>query len=180
MDLLSGSVRGRLYKLLSLLLVGLWLATPAVAAPVGESPDLVEVMVQAESAEAAAALVHRAGGTVTHELGIINAVGARLTAVQRSALETMAGPGVYENYGVQTAQEPAGTYVLDEFDLDAWNNNDGTIDWMTDWDVDGGGYIYITHDKLLIKDDDHTATRAADLTGATWATLSLEPIRKYI
>ncbi len=45
------------------------------------------VIVQGGDATTVAKAVRQVGGEVTHELGIINAVGARLTADQRRALE---------------------------------------------------------------------------------------------
>ena len=49
------------------------------------------VIVQARSLDDASAAVRAAGGTVTHELGIINAVGARLTRQQLERLDTTDG-----------------------------------------------------------------------------------------
>ena len=48
-------------------------------------------IVQAQSLDDASAAVRAAGGTVTHELGIINAVGARLTRQQLERLDTTDG-----------------------------------------------------------------------------------------
>ena len=48
-------------------------------------------IVQASEAGLAARMVQKAGGTVTHELGIINAVGARLTPAQLHALQRTQG-----------------------------------------------------------------------------------------
>lgn len=48
-------------------------------------------IVQAGDAASAARRVEAVGGTVTHELGIIRAVGARLTAAQRDRLAGLRG-----------------------------------------------------------------------------------------
>ena len=53
-----------------------------------QATEAVEsVIVQATSLEQARAAVEATGGAVTHELGIINAVGTTLTATQRAAVE---------------------------------------------------------------------------------------------
>ena len=49
-----------------------------MAVPAGE-PRVLQVMLQGSSAQELAALVEKAGGELTHELPIINAVGAKLT-----------------------------------------------------------------------------------------------------
>ena len=54
-----------------------------------EATEAVEhVIIQATSLDEATAAVTAVGGAITHELGIINAVGATLTTTQRAALET--------------------------------------------------------------------------------------------
>ena len=47
-----------------------------------EEPRLLQVMLQGSSAAELAALVKRVGGDVTHELHIIDAVGATMTSAQ--------------------------------------------------------------------------------------------------
>jgi hypothetical protein len=60
--------------------------------------DTQSTIVQAESAEQAAKLVRDVGGTVTHELGIIDAVAANLSAVQLDAIRQSAvGTRIYDN-----------------------------------------------------------------------------------
>ena len=55
------------------------------------------VIVQGSGVESVRAAVERAGGEVTHELAIIRAVAADVTAAQRSRLEDTPGLRVYEN-----------------------------------------------------------------------------------
>ena len=52
-----------------------------------ETEATQSVIVQAASLEQATAAVEAVGGAITHELGIINAVGTTLTATQRAAVE---------------------------------------------------------------------------------------------
>ena len=60
--------------------------TTAATAPPAREPTTV-VRVQGSDVRALVAAVRAVGGEVTHELGIINAVGARLTATQLRRLE---------------------------------------------------------------------------------------------
>jgi serine protease AprX len=53
----------------------------------GARENRVSLIVQADSSSAAAEAVHRIGGTIRHEPGIINAVAARLTPALRQALD---------------------------------------------------------------------------------------------
>ena len=54
-------------------------------------------IVQGESLEAAVTAVSQVNGTITHELSVINAVGAQLTASQSNALDQTQGIRIYEN-----------------------------------------------------------------------------------
>ncbi|MBT7719810.1 MAG: hypothetical protein HN744_10470, partial [Halieaceae bacterium] len=51
-----------------------------------QQPDSLDVMLQGASAEEMASLVIREGGTVTHQLPIINAIGATLSSQQMAAV----------------------------------------------------------------------------------------------
>ena len=74
---------------------------PAATPPEANSLSLI---VQATDLAGAARAVRSVGGTVTHELGIINAVGARLTAAQVEALRrSPAVRRIYPNSVVRTA-----------------------------------------------------------------------------
>jgi serine protease AprX len=65
----------------------LLLATLFVAGPQRSTSEPLRVIVQAGDLASARATVARVGGVVTHELDIIDAVGARLTASQMRRLE---------------------------------------------------------------------------------------------
>jgi hypothetical protein len=56
-----------------------------------EAPERTEFIIQGQDMESVTQAVLRVGGEITHELGIINAVGAELTAEQKSALEASSG-----------------------------------------------------------------------------------------
>ena len=72
-------------------------------------------IVQAEHAEQAAVAVRSVGGEITHELGIIRAVGARLTAAQKAALESRSGVAVHGNRQVRTAATAGGDALYVEY-----------------------------------------------------------------
>lgn len=67
---------------------------------VAAGPEQLVVIVQASDVATAAVLVRSAGGTVTYELGIIDAVGARMTAAQVQAVVAL-GARVYGNRSIQ-------------------------------------------------------------------------------
>ncbi len=76
----------------------LLLACALGAAPKETGPP-VAVIVQGRDLDAAAEAVRSAGGEITHELGIIDAVGARLTGEQRARVAQATGLGVLYEHG---------------------------------------------------------------------------------
>ena len=68
---------------------------------VSEEPTS-RVIVQGHDAAIVAELVRSVGGTVTHELGIIRAVGARLTTEQRVSLARQSGLRLFVDASVAT------------------------------------------------------------------------------
>ncbi|MGB5519134.1 MAG: DNRLRE domain-containing protein [Gammaproteobacteria bacterium] len=72
----------------------------------------------------------------------------------------------------------------DEFSLQQYDQNNGTLSWATDWEETGettnptGGDIYIASDtsnfQLVLQDDGQTVMREADLSNAGNATLSFD------
>jgi hypothetical protein len=66
-------------------------------------PETVSVIVQAESLEAAIAVVNDVGGKISRELGIIRAVSADVTLAQRATLEKMDGVKVHANRKVSVS-----------------------------------------------------------------------------
>jgi hypothetical protein len=104
----------------ALLMVGLVLSSWAAVAR-AEPPPFVEVIVQERGKGMAAAAVRARGGQVTHQLGIINSVGAR---VPETALQGLMGaPGVravYANRPVQVAGIPPSQTTTVYVDQDSW------------------------------------------------------------
>ena len=91
--------------------IGLGLALVGTAASV-RLPVSVETqayIVQGTDLAAATAAVRATGGAITHELGIIRAVGARLTLAQRDDLRSRAAVRLYDDWRVETANKPTGT-----------------------------------------------------------------------
>ena len=75
-------------KIVTLLLLLLFFSLVVGAASLPASTlQTGAYIVQAGSVETAVAAVQSVGGTVTHELGIINSVGANLTPVQFARLQ---------------------------------------------------------------------------------------------
>ena len=99
-------------------------------------------ILQGNSTDAVVAAVQSVGGTVTHELGIINSVAATLTSLQYEAL--LVSPAILaisENASIRTATALA--TVRDDFTAKVYSSNDGTVDWLGDWAEinDGGGAV---------------------------------------
>ena len=84
-------------------------------AAIFQLPDQAEtrsVIVQGADLAIVKSAVEAVGGEITHELGIIRAVGARLTAEQQQALADIKGVSrLYENHGVSTSSEESGCSV---------------------------------------------------------------------
>lgn len=78
----------------------------------------------------------------------------------------------------------------DEFNLEQYDQNDGTLSWATNWEETGettdpeADDIRIKNDvsdfQLMVRDDGQTVWREADLTGAASATLSFDYRRENL
>jgi hypothetical protein len=139
----------------------------------------VAVIVQGRDLAAAAAAVRSAGGTVTHELGIIGAVGARLAPARLARLETRPDLRVYPDRPVRSAQAPEGSWTLrDQFGTVSFGNNDGTRAWAAAWTETGddnranSGNVLVSGGLLSLKRGSRGWARPADLAGASSATLT--------
>ncbi|MCP5094568.1 MAG: hypothetical protein GY943_03325, partial [Chloroflexi bacterium] len=89
------------FILLFALLVTTQLTTTQPAA--FNSGPVASYIIQAEEIETAVVKVEQVGGHITHELGIINAVAADLTAAQYAKLVDQAGLSLHVNAQVQNA-----------------------------------------------------------------------------
>ena len=95
---------------------GLGLLGAALLAALPGHPQTHSFIVQGTNLAAVAAAVRTAGGEITHELGLIGAVAARLTEAQRQALQSSPGIGrIYENRTVTSAKKTVpGDATVDE------------------------------------------------------------------
>ena len=97
-----------------------------------QEPARQRVIVQGIDLETAAERVRDAGGEITHRLGIIDAVGARLTAAQRTRLAASgAVRRIWEDRAVELATAP--DTVRDEFHATTYSGNDGSASWTGNW-----------------------------------------------
>ncbi len=88
--------------------VGALLLLIGPPAPRATPESAASFIVQGSDVERVVRLVESVGGKVTHELGIIDAVGATLTPSQAGALETLSGiRRVYGNHFAAVAGKPA-------------------------------------------------------------------------
>ena len=144
-------------------------------------------IVQAASLEQAVGAVQDVGGEITHELGIINAVGAYLTDGQREVLGALPQVRTYRDREAQVAKKPGsptGGDLADFFDTASYSNNDGTYSWSGSWieTYDNGsatsGSVRIEGSRLRIDNSDggslESIQRTLDLSTATSAALSFD------
>jgi hypothetical protein len=83
-----------------------------------------------------------------------------------------------------TTTSPCNGTFRDEFNLQRYDQNDGSLNWTTGWEETGEAQnptaddIYIAADngnyQLAVRDDGQTIMREADLSGAATATLSFD------
>ena len=168
---------GRFLGLILLFILSLTLAVPQSASQLGTPPQ--SYIVQADNVAAARAAVQAVGGHITHELGIIDAVGAELTLQQHQWLTANdAITHIHDNTPLTTTTVTA-TYA-DNFNTRSYANNDGSHNWSTNWQEIGEnsdpyyGDVKIENNQLSLKDDDRGIFRHVDLDAATTATLSFE------
>lgn len=89
-----------------------WDGVETSSPPAALSPERVlaeaqsNYIVQASSVDAARAAVLNAGGSVTHDLGIISSAGARLTASQAALLEGKPGLSLFADAALEVAGTP--------------------------------------------------------------------------
>ena len=89
------------------LLAGLSLLSPALFMTWPNPAPTGTYIIQGRDLATVAAAVRTAGGAITHELGLIRAVGARLTDAQRHTLRSAPGIArIYENRTVTNAAKP--------------------------------------------------------------------------
>jgi len=118
----------KVYNLVAVLLLTSILLSPISYAPLSAAPAAVQsYIVRAASLESAAEAVEAVGGQITTELGIINAVGAELSAQQAARLA--ASPlvsRVWANSSVQSADSADPGIVYSP--QDGWETEDADFD----------------------------------------------------
>jgi len=181
-------------QIINLLLIVLMLiplmAGSLATSPVAEETSEASYIVQAADMESAAAAVSAVGAEITHELAIIDAVGARLTPAEWAQLEALDGLRLFQGRSVEVSTTTsAALTVRDEFNSVSYEHNDGMTNWNTNWVETGddgspsGGDITVEVDDCLDSssqcvefdgDADQGATleRGVDLG---WATLLPPP-----
>src|SRR5690606_5097424 len=84
------------------------------------------VIVMAEDLPTAVAAIKSVGGTVTHELEIINAAGALVTEAQYGRLAQISHVRLQQDRPLDIATEVPYETVRDDFNLLGYNNNNGS------------------------------------------------------
>lgn len=132
--------------------VGIGLLSAAVMLALPGHTTTESYIVQGADLATARAAVAAVGGEITHELGIIHAVGARLSAEQSEALRAATSVRrLYENRGVETAKKKAsrGATTLDVTTTDTGNLT-GSFNGYTEYPAQVGAAFL--HDQGLLGD----------------------------
>jgi subtilisin family serine protease len=172
--------------LLITLVIGGLLATPHVQ-PAAAQPYIV----QGADYQAVQTAVAQTGAEITHELALIDGVGARLTAQQAAMLaENSAVTALHADNTVQVAGGEKLFFITDDFNDVAYDNDDGTVSWNSDWeefnDWDGpfDGDVRIMdvagEMALTVDNTNNWVQRAADLSEANYARLHFSYLRHSI
>lgn len=114
----------------------LFVATVLSNSPVAADEETRSYLIQGTRLSSTLDAVRQVGGEVTHELNVINAVGAELTDAQREML-TRDGLRVMADQALGIDSSTA--TVRDEFTVVSWTENDGTTTWSGGW-VEIGDY----------------------------------------
>ena len=164
------------------------LVTPVGGLAVSQDDTTASYIVQAADLETAVTAVQQVGGELTHELGIINAVGANLTAAQFAVLEKNSDiTNLQENRQLQMVGFITET-VRDQFSSNSFGGNNGSVNWVGDWQEydpewwgtgTSSGAVRVTSGELRLDDNPNTgqdpnAARQVDLSQATSATFSFD------
>lgn len=156
---------------------------PALLAMAAEQPDTAVRLIIQKSDPAAnieAAVTHM-DGTVIKELKIINSVVAEMEA--ESAVDLSFDASVnwvkLDTQYFPSITSDANT-VRDEFNAYAYNNNDGTVNWASNWAEIGddnnpaSGDALIYDNELLLRSPNNGWERTANLSNAATAVLSFD------
>ncbi|MGB1254087.1 MAG: hypothetical protein ACPG8W_25985 [Candidatus Promineifilaceae bacterium] len=141
-------------------------------------------IVQGESLASVKSAVAAVGGQVTHELGLIDGVGALLTEAQQAELASQASiHSIFADQEV-AAETSEPVRIYDTFETRKYSNNDGSLDWATDWVEVGDdasprfGRVKVKRGVLWLRDDNRIVSRSADLSAYTSAIFNYEFRRK--
>jgi subtilisin family serine protease len=145
-----------------IVLSGLGVAT-GTKSPRREQPR--SVIVQGRDLASVRTLVRAVGGTVTHELGVIDAVGARLDPRQARLLRERE-PGIRfyadRQFEIAATSVSGSSTVRDEFATTSYGNNNGTVRWSSDWlEIGDDGLPYASDGASIVADLDNSRLRIA-------------------
>ncbi len=149
------------------------------------SENSTSYLIQGNEVSVLKAAIVRVGGEVTHELDLINAVGAELTQSQYKILMQMKGLRLMNDQPVGIESAGSTETVRDEFTIKSYAENAGSTNWLGDWAEinDGGGaasgnvFVADRKGRLHLKRADRGVERAVYLPTNSQATLTLEAKR---
>ena len=183
--------------LISILLIMTSLAQSSAAAASPQAPpNKIEVIVQAKDKQTAAEAGRNAGGEITHELDLINAVVIRVPENALKGLLHNPNVRLFPNSELQLLS--ATRTARDEFNAIAYNGSNGNMSWDNSWqEIDdlygpSSGMVQVVPDGycaagncLRLGSDgsgsdnfaNHSISRSASIIGASTATLSFSYLR---
>jgi serine protease AprX len=158
---------------------GVSAASPQLRAIAAKAPDsMVRVIAQVTDQEAATAALDLLGGTMKADLYLIHAFAAEMSARAAVKLARTEGIGRVMLDAPMAKANVADTFTArDAFNDMSFGNNDGDLNWSSDWQEigeDDGPYdgdLRISYEALRISDDHRGIQRTLDLSGANAATL---------
>jgi subtilisin family serine protease len=116
--------------MMCLLVTGRFSGTSGNDAVAGEPAPF---LVQAADMDTAMTAVHAVGGQITHELALIDAVGAQLTPRQQQILLKDPDLTALIPDAAVTIVSAGAQTVRDEFDAGSYAGNNGSVNWAGDW-----------------------------------------------
>ena len=155
---------------------------PDLLALADTQPDAnVRVIVYKANADSTLeGLVTKLDGTVVSDLHLINALAVELPAKAIPALARSSSVAQITLDGEMMSAQIITETIADNFDNKAYNNNNGTQPWSSNWteinddnEVDGGK-VKIDKELLKLEETERGIQRTADLSDADTAVLTFQ------
>ena len=141
-------------------------------------PNASQFIIQADNIELVREAIRSVGGQFTHDLPVINGVGAMLTPDQYATLATDDTLLLTANQAVRVNTSNAS--VRDNFDSASWDNNNGSELWAGYWLEEGDDFLPMRGEIAIVDGvaglggSNKALSREIDLSFTTGATLTFD------